>query len=104
MGLVKLTVLDLRNKVPNIQGPGVAISPLLPVLSLFLLFFFETFFVTLFLGHFVFMGGGGGQGLVFIPGAFTNSFGLVFIPGAFFNPIWTLLPYGIQFPIFQAKD
>ena len=31
MGLVKLTVLDLRNKVPKIQGPGVglAISPLL---------------------------------------------------------------------------
>ena len=31
MGLVKLTVLDSRNEVPKIQGPGVglAISPLL---------------------------------------------------------------------------
>ena len=41
MGLVKLTVLDLRNKVPKIQGPGVglAISPLLSHISLSFLFF-----------------------------------------------------------------
>ena len=70
MGLVKLTVLDLRNKVP---GPGVAISPLLPVLSLFI----SSFFVTFFVGTFFFMGGGGGggQGLVFISGAIINYFG-----------------------------
>ena len=40
MGLAKLTVLDLRNKVPKIEGPGVglAISPLLS-LTLFLFSF-----------------------------------------------------------------
>ena len=38
MGLVKLTVLDLRNKVPKIQGSGfgLAISPLPLVLFFFL--------------------------------------------------------------------
>ena len=55
-----------KSKVPKIQGPGVAISPLLPVLSLFLSSFFVTFC------DFFFMGG---QGLVFNPGAFTNYFG-----------------------------
>ena len=34
MGLVKLTVLDLRNKVPKIQGPGVGLA-ISPLLSLF---------------------------------------------------------------------
>ena len=43
------------------------------------------------MGIFLFMGGGGGQGLVFNSGAFTNYFGPreVFITRAFFNPIWT---------------
>ena len=71
----------------------MAISPLLPVLSLFLSFsllFCDFFFGIVF---FSWVGGGGGQGLVFTPGAFTNCFGPreVFITRAFFHPIWTLL-------------
>ena len=66
MGFVKLTIWDLRNKVPKIQGPGVGLA-ISPLLSLFLLPFF-------------FWGGGGVwhglRALVFIPGAFINMFGL----------------------------
>ena len=69
----------------------MAISPLLPVLSLFVSSFLLLFLDCLFFHGW---GGGGGQGLVFNPGAFTNYFGPreVFIIRAFFNPIWTL-PY-----------
>ena len=42
-GLVKLTDLDLRNKVPKIQGPGVGLA-ISPLLSLFLSFFGGGFF------------------------------------------------------------
>ena len=56
MGLVKLTVLDLRNKVPKIQGPGVGLA-ISPLLSLFL-----------FLGGDFFLRGW--RVLVFNPGAF----------------------------------
>ena len=63
MGLVKLTIWDLRNKVSKIQGPGVGLA-ISPLLSLFLFLFFF---------------GGGGLArvavLVFIPGAFINLFG-----------------------------
>ena len=88
MGLVKLTVLDLRNKVPKIQGPRVAISPLLPVLSLF----FSSFFVTCFFWDIFFHGGGGGRGLSLFQVHLLILLGppVVFITGAMFNPIWTL--------------
>ena len=77
MGLVKLTIWDLRNKVPKIQGPGVglAISPLLSLFCFFLLVFFF------------------GRALVCIPGAFTNPVGphsCLFTARAFTHPIWTL--------------
>ena len=87
MGLVKLTVLDLRSKVPKIQGPGVAISPLLPVLSLVLSSSFVSFLSFFFMG-----GGGGGRGLSLFQVHLLIFLGppVVFIPGAFFNPIWTL--------------
>ena len=58
-------------KDPRTRG-GYLSSPSCPFsLSLF---FLCDLFVTFF-GTFFFMGGGGGQGLVFIPGAFANSFG-----------------------------
>ena len=60
MGLVKLTVLDLRNKVPKIQGPGVGLA-ISPLLSLFLFSW----------GWIFFCAGGG----CFNPGAFINTFG-----------------------------
>ena len=51
---------------------------------------FGDFFCDFYLGLFFFHGGG--QGLVFNPGAFANYFGPreVFITRAFLNPIWTL--------------
>ena len=72
-------------KDPRTRG-GYLSSPSCPF-SL-CLFFFVTFFGLLFFSWV----GGGGQGLVFNPGAFTNYFGPreVFITRAFFNPIWTL--------------
>ena len=63
MGLVKLTVLDLRNKVPKIQEPGVGLA-ISPLLSLFQLFFFW--------GGELFLRGW--RVLVFNPGAFVIFF------------------------------
>ena len=91
MGLVKLTVLDLRNKVPKIQGQGVAISPPSCPFSLSL-FFFETFFCDFFVWDIFSWAGGGGRGLSLFQVHLLILLGppVVFIPGAFFNPIWTL--------------
>ena len=78
MGLVKLTVLDLKNKVPKIQGPGVglAISPLLS-LCFFLAFFFSG-------------AGGGCLSLLRVHLLICLGPPFVFITRACVNPIWTL--------------
>ena len=65
MGLVKLTIWDLRNKVPKPQGPGVGLA-ISPLISLFLFLFFLW-------GGDIFWRGW--RVLVFIPGAFTNPVG-----------------------------
>ena len=62
MGFVKLTIWDLRNKVSKIQGPGVGLA-ISPLLSLFLLVFWISFFWR------------GWRVLVFNPGAFIIFLG-----------------------------
>ena len=83
MGLIKLTVLDLRNKVPKIQGPGVGLA-IFPLLSLSFFSFFGGIVYVL----------RGWRVLVFNPGAFINLFGppiCLYYARIFFNPIWTVL-------------
>ena len=90
MGLVKLTILDLRSKVPKIQGPGVglAISPLVSLL-LFLFLFLFCLFVFFFrgAGDVVFGAGGGRLYLLQVHLLMFLGHPFVFNLRAFFNPM-----------------